>query len=209
MFLLGLVLLRYSGNSGDKLNILLNFVSNCLSQIFPTTLASLFLKLLAESSLTMRKKYDRTYLSENSTMEDTQSPDPITSTRSSGLRYRRSRPPGHSKLSGILSRPQARREGTEQVELNEILSSDPGSNPTTSSNDIRVDLVNDMSWSFVKKLRSKKLANLNFDFTNKVLDAVLSLLIIEERYLIAYPNQHISELEKIKEWPWMIVCFLN
>ena len=76
-------------------------------------------------------------------MEETQSPDPITSTRSSGLRYRRSRPPGHSKLSGIL--PQARRERSEQVELNEILSNDPGSNPATSPNDFRVDLVNDMS----------------------------------------------------------------
>ena len=96
----------------------------------------------------MRKKYDRTYLSDSrddSTMEETQSPDPITSTRSSGLRYRRSRPPGHSKLSGILSRPQARRERSEQVELNEILSNDPGSNPTASPNDFRVDLANDMS----------------------------------------------------------------
>ena len=118
----------------------------CL-KFFPTILASLFLKLLTESSLTMRKKYDRTYLSssrEDSAMEDTQSPNPITSTRTSGLRYRRSRPPGHSKLSGILSRPQARRERSEQVELNEILS-DPSSNPTIPPVPIRLDLFAEMS----------------------------------------------------------------
>ena len=77
-------------------------------------------------------------------MEETQSPDPITSTRSDTLRYRRTRSnaPGHSKLSGILSRPQARRERPEQVELNEIITSNPlpGSNPLPFP-----DLENDMA----------------------------------------------------------------
>ena len=92
----------------------------------------------------MRKKYDRTYLSASQdSMEETQSPDPITSTRSSALRHRRTRAPGHSKLSGIL--PRARRERPEHLELNEIVSRDPSLNPTTSPNDFRVDLVNDMS----------------------------------------------------------------
>ena len=123
----------------------MDFDSYRSSQFLPTTFASLVIKLLAESSPSMRKKYDRTYLSssqEESTMEETQSPDPITSTRSSGLRHRRSRPPGHSKLSGIL--PRARRERSEQVELNEILSG-PGSNPTIPPDPIRLDLFAEMS----------------------------------------------------------------
>ena len=94
----------------------------------------------------MRKKYDRTYLSasqDSNSMEETLSPDPITSTRSSGLRYRRSRPPGHSKLSGIL--PRARRERTEQVELNEIVTNDPGSNPPIPPGHMRLDLFAEMS----------------------------------------------------------------
>ena len=124
----------------------LNCVSNArLLKFFPTILVSLFLKLLAESSPTMRKKFDRTYLSASrdsqaNTMDETQSPDPITSTRSSGLRYRRSRPPGHSKLSGILSRSRATNERSEQVELNEIVTNDPGSNPHPFP-----DLENDMA----------------------------------------------------------------
>lgn len=104
------------------------------------------IKLLAESSPSMRKKYDRTYLSssqEESTVEETQSPDPLTSTRSSGLRFRRSRPPGHSKLSGILPPNRARR--TEQVELNEIVTNNPGSNPPIAPDPIRLDLFADMS----------------------------------------------------------------
>ena len=75
-------------------------------------------------------------------MEETQSPDPISSTRSSTVRNRRTRSnaPGHSKLSGILARPQARTEGLEQVELNEIVTRNPGSNPFSP-----VDLENDMA----------------------------------------------------------------
>ena len=126
---------------------LTKFCFECL-KFFPTILASLLLKLLAQSSLTMRKKFDRTYLSASrdsqaNSMDETQSPDPITSTRSSGVRYRRTRSkaPGHSKLSGILSRSRATNERSEQVELNEIITSSlPGSNPHPFP-----DLENDMA----------------------------------------------------------------
>ena len=96
----------------------------------------------------MQKKFDRTYLSASrdsqaNTMEETQSPDPISSTRSSGIRYRRGKAPGHSKLSGILHRNGTER--TEQVELTDIVSSDPDSNPPIPSDPIRLDLFADMS----------------------------------------------------------------